>query len=607
MNAFLKIFLSMSFSGGLLILVLLFGKRFLKDKVSRQWQYYIWLVVILRLLIPFNLEINLMGQAYREVDQAITHVVYMPHRQIASNLSEDSFASAGIESDDENINGLVENLTTTHQLQDIRTLLVNYAWLIWFMVALGLLIRKITIYQSFAQYIHAGLTPISDIGLLNRLSVAAEQAGVKKSIELCVNPLISSPLLIGFFHPCIILPRADIQEKNFQYIVLHELMHYKRCDIFYKWLIQITICLHWFNPLVYLMGREITKACEFSCDEAILIKVGSDNAHDYGTTLLDAMVTIGRYKENMGVATLSENKQILKERLGAIMKFRKQSRMVQFLTVVLTLCVILCAAFVGTYTMGTVVDAASKETNITSFDKTSNLSTFNINALSSVSDEQVEKTNAFVQYIERYYEAGSLPLFEIVFSRLDEEAQRKWLDRIYTDDQIMFWISAIDQLEEDCILIQQYAEKLYRDDDITYFSVLVMHMSEEVLEKWLDKALEDENWAFQSVLFDALDRNDEFDELEKKQEKEWEEAHIANYQAVGVTIDGKNYYYQGKLVHIFLDIIRSDRSFHTLDINPKGTVNIKIIRDTDNKITGVAYMTEAEVIELLGDMVDSDN
>lgn len=109
------------------------------------------------------------------------------------------------------------------------------------------------------------------------------------------NPLISSPLLIGFFHPCIVLPSVAISEKDFQCTVLHELTHYKRWDMLYKWLVQVTVCLHWFNPLVYLMSGEITKACEFSCDEAVLSKMGCDKAQDYGETLLNAMATVGKY------------------------------------------------------------------------------------------------------------------------------------------------------------------------------------------------------------------------------------------------------------------------------------------------------------------------
>ena len=81
MNAVLKIFLSMSFSGSLLILALLFGKQFLKNKISRQWQYYIWLVVVLRLLLPFGTEVSLMGKAYQAVDQAISQTAPLPPQQ----------------------------------------------------------------------------------------------------------------------------------------------------------------------------------------------------------------------------------------------------------------------------------------------------------------------------------------------------------------------------------------------------------------------------------------------------------------------------------------------------------------------------------------------
>ena len=131
-------------------------------------------------------------------------------------------------------------------------------------------------------------------------------------------------------------------------------------------------------------------------------------------------------------------------------------------------------------------------------------------------------------------------------------------------------------------------------------------MDDAELELWLDRALEDGNWAFQSMLFDKLNRSEEFDELEEKQKKEWAEAQTAEYRAVGVTMDGKDYYYQGQLVNIFLDI-RPNKSVYTLNMNPKGTVNIKIVRDAENKITGVSYMTEAEVTELLEDMSDPDD
>lgn len=71
MNDVLKIFLSMSLSGSLLIIIFFAGKHFLKNRVSRQWQYYIWLIVIARLLLPFAPETNLMGSLFQTIDHTI--------------------------------------------------------------------------------------------------------------------------------------------------------------------------------------------------------------------------------------------------------------------------------------------------------------------------------------------------------------------------------------------------------------------------------------------------------------------------------------------------------------------------------------------------------
>ncbi|WP_286080726.1 M56 family metallopeptidase [Parablautia intestinalis] len=753
MNTVFKIFLSMSFSGGLLILTLLLGKRWLKDKISRQWQYYIWLVVILRLLLPFGPEVSLLGKTYQAVDWAVTRADALPARQPAPNIpgDMDDAPAAGLDQKNEYASSPSESDTDVRPFQDIAVLLTEHIWLIWLVAALVLLIRKVTIYQGFMRYIRAGLTPVSDMELLDRLSIAAEQSGIKRPIELCVNPLVSSPLLTGFFHPCIVLPGTDVPEKDFSYIVLHELTHYKRRDMFFKWLIQVTVCLHWFNPFVHLMSSEITRACEFSCDEAVLSKIGSCNAQDYGKTLLDAMAAIGKYKENIGAVTLSENKQMLKERLGAIMKFKGQSKAVKLLTAALTLCVVLGASFVGVYSTVTAANtpnATNTEklplaqsgvlpemetldidgttyylvqneeqlraigtgrygmdqnylqqadiqlstnewipigTRKNPFTGTFNGNGFEITGLTmtdpyaelvglfgvarnahiynitvrdeditsagrnaaitsvggivaiggsaydntvypkvtdknewqddSRADDDLPQENAISssyekQYIasmqaDQYYEAGSLPLFDIAFSQLDKGAQESWLDRLYTDGSVAFFSAAVKRLDGNSSLPADFAEKAYADEQTAFFSILTDCMGEAELKLWLDRALEDGNIAFQSILFDKLQQNDVFDELQEKREKELEEAQAAEYRTAGVTMNGKDYYYEGQLVNIFLDI-RPGKSFYTLNMNPKGTVNIKIVRDADNKITGAIYMTETEVTQLLEDMMDDD-
>ena len=152
------------------------------------------------------------------------------------------------------------------------------------MAALILMIRKITIYQSFVKYIRAGCAEVEDLDRLEQFGRLVEQSGVKTAVELTTNHLISSPLLIGFFHPCIVLPTERLTESEFQYTILHELTHYKRRDMFYKWLVQLTLCVHWFNPLVYLMGREVERACELSCDEAVIRGLDPQGRRAYGDT-----------------------------------------------------------------------------------------------------------------------------------------------------------------------------------------------------------------------------------------------------------------------------------------------------------------------------------
>lgn len=472
MNMLFQTILSMSVSGALLIMGVLLINRFVRTKCSRRWQYYIWLLVIARLLLPFGPEASLMGNVSPAMKQAVaesgvfsglekqekeTWKAIAPAQGEPAAVDALQGESAAISSlQGRESDGLIQNRTVPAK---------SPIGLIWLAVALGILIRKIIMYRRFIKHVKAGAEPVSDCSLLNTLYEVQWQTGVGKEVELFVNPRISSPMLIGVCRPCIILPDTDISGKDFRYIVTHELMHYKRRDILYKWLVQFVVCLHWFNPLVYVMSREISKACELSCDEAVLAKLGYEHAADYGKTLLDAMAAVGRYKEPLTTVSLSANKRILRERLGAIMSDNKKSGKIRMITAGLTVSMVLGAFFVGIYPANA---AEASESSV----------------------------------------AG-------VFEKTTKE----------------------------------------KSDD---------------LEKALDEKLAEE------------------------------------YRTAGVVQKGKNYYYKDQLVHIFLDIHKPDERFYTLNMNPAGTVNVKILREEDGKIIGAAYMTDSEVTELLGDMDEGD-
>ena len=155
MNDIFKVFISMSLSGSLLILALLVLRHFLKSKISRQWQYYIWLIVIARLLLPFAPDTNLLGSIFQTAGQTIaqTNPIQLPQQEqdglpdnknvLPSNMSQKELRPS-------------EQIAGNGPIQELIALLVNNIWLVWLMTALILLIRKITVYQSFVRFVKAG-------------------------------------------------------------------------------------------------------------------------------------------------------------------------------------------------------------------------------------------------------------------------------------------------------------------------------------------------------------------------------------------------------------------------------------------------------------------
>lgn len=344
MNEILKIVLSLSFSGSLLILVLLLCKPLFRNRISKRWQYYIWLVIIARLLLPFAPETSPVGTLFHKVDRIIVQAdtAPTPRQNIAPILRDTTV----IKNETAPKSGETDVAPIP---QRFFSVVIQNLWLAWLVMALILIIRKITIYQDFVKYIRAGHAEVSDTAILDRLALIGEKAGIKRPVELYTNSLISSPLLLGFFRPCIVLPSTDLTLIDLDYTLLHELTHYKHCDMFYKWLVQFAICLHWFNPLVYVMGREVGRTCELACDETVIKALDPQGRRAYGDTLLNAIEAGGSYKDALASVTLNENRGLLKERLGAIMKYKKKSKATIVITSLLTILLTIGAISMGAY------------------------------------------------------------------------------------------------------------------------------------------------------------------------------------------------------------------------------------------------------------------
>lgn len=159
------------------------------------------------------------------------------------------------------------------------------------------------------------------------------------------SPDVKTPLTYGVLFPKIVLPDGHYDEPELKNIFRHELTHYRRRDTLYKWFAAAVLSLHWFNPLSYLIRREIDRACELSCDEALLRSMNREEKLSYGNTLL-SMAASTALPAGVVATTFSTEKKNLKERLEQIMHYRKSGARV--LAAVLALLLLVgCGAAAG--------------------------------------------------------------------------------------------------------------------------------------------------------------------------------------------------------------------------------------------------------------------
>ncbi len=365
MTEILLTLIKFSVSGSVLILGLMLLKPTIRHKLSKSWHYYIWLIVIARLLLPLSLNVSLLGPVYMNMDRVVYSILpkqsplegsWENSQTDGSDYTNESiFTSGQAESDGDSISESYNTASSENQAEtlfekakEVFPSVLSYLWLIWLVVALTLLIRKITIYQSFVRYIKASRTEVSDIERLELFGEIIEELKIKQTVGLYFNGLISSPLLIGFFRPSIILPEMNQSQADFRNTMLHELTHFKRRDMFYKWLVQLTICVHWFNPLVHFMGREINRLCELSCDEAAVKRFHSDELKSYGDTLLNALA-VSNYREPIASLYLNEGRAFIKERLDGIMNFAHKSLYSKTTAILLTVVMVCGFSMTGVY------------------------------------------------------------------------------------------------------------------------------------------------------------------------------------------------------------------------------------------------------------------
>ncbi len=341
-------YLSLSISGLLLALVLFALKPFIKNKVSKTWQYYIWMIVIIRMLVPFAPRVEMMDKQLQHTDNSIIVQEKTSSVQNSPTINVESPTFKPIAQEIEN------TIHTKSRLPNDWNIVIDNIWMLWIGIALILFTYKMIVYISFIRYMKANKVVVKDPEVLGIFRNVCNEVGNKATLNMYTSDKVVSPMLLGIIRPFIVLPNTDIKEFELRNIVMHELIHYKRLDIIYKWITQIAVCLHWFNPIIYFISKEINKSCELSCDEAIIKKMDADGKRQYGNTLL-ASVKINGISRGTGISlSLNKDAKLLKERLSSIMTFKSKTKLTTAFTILLTLTLFLCSTLMSSTVMAAI-------------------------------------------------------------------------------------------------------------------------------------------------------------------------------------------------------------------------------------------------------------
>lgn len=339
-NETIKLLLSLSLSASILSVLIFAFKPFIKHKLSKSLQYYIWIIVLLRLIVPLSFEDSVMNGVFynsKNPQEISTESTFSSLNTTSDNIVKSSSLPSVQENLVKGVNS--DNGNVSRHLMDIFNQYSSYIWLFGVIIALTV---NLTEYTRFFKYIKKENTSATE----EENDILASLLKGRKHVRVVRNRFVTTPMLIGILRPYIIIPDIDFNEKQIKNILLHEVSHLKRYDIAVKWLTMIATSIHWFNPFMYFIKKEINHACELSCDEAVIKNLNATEKLAYGETLI-SVVAEHKYKAQVLQATMCEEKKSLKERLIAIMNYSKKSKLIIVLSGVLLASVIIGAIVLG--------------------------------------------------------------------------------------------------------------------------------------------------------------------------------------------------------------------------------------------------------------------
>ncbi len=361
---------------GLLILILLAADKLFGKKYSAGCKYVVWALIILRMCIPFSFDTSFISKTtvpeiltiglHNETDTVIsdTDKNVINDSQVSDNgevnhldpeLSVNDDVAADQDSvflpdvEIQNNNDRVNGDNTGNISVDITSDKKNgvsvetksvLTWLfgIWLAIAVVVFVVNITGYLRFTVSVKEKMVPANS-AQRELLRDAAADLGLTggKLPQLYISDFEISPMLLGYFKPKILLPKICIEGNRIKEIISHELIHYRRGDLWIKLACVLAKSLHWFNPFVYIAVKKVVREMELSCDEKLLKNCDKNVRMAYSRSML-AIIERCNIGHSPLTIQFDPQKSAIVERFAGILDDKKKKRGIGIILVVLVVC-----------------------------------------------------------------------------------------------------------------------------------------------------------------------------------------------------------------------------------------------------------------------------
>ena len=418
-------FLLQTLSVSLTVLLLLFIKYLLKDKLSARFQYLIWLVLALRIVHPASImRTNL-------VPVSLT-------LETLKSLCESSLSSV--------YSARFEPIALTSVFPVITERPESMTDILFCIYAAGIVFFLL---YYFFTYLRLRLLlfradRVSAEGQAH-IDTIAEKHSLKSCKAVCING-ISSAFVCGIIRPLLVLPaEKDVDEK----IILHELLHLKYKDALQNVLWCLLRALHWCNPIVHIAMHRIGNDMESLCDTRVLERLEGEERREYGKILLDMANT--KYARAPFTSSISNGGKQISKRIESIVRFKKfpQGMLVAAVCIIIFLCF---PTLVGTRAVYTEDDYPGGYADLSVWEKERTLALVRLNRCTTVAGA-LDTYAKGLMYENGYYIATASPLslHEEMAEQIENSA--KWIDDLRYQQYTVANLHQIDKNHYEALLL----------------------------------------------------------------------------------------------------------------------------------------------------------